>query len=230
MQLLSASAHADMESPAPTPTLDGTGILQSNGKFLDNSQTYHMLDTQNRSMESGFRGALDVQDSLVTGQQRAQQMTDLLKNQELQKVFGSLNDRGKQMLQENPEMKNPATIVAGAAALWVGRTIQLFKAESFKLSSRFEARTRTGEFSMESPLMNGKLNFTETNGLSMTMNRKIGSTDTRAEMTYNASYQVFTGQLVHPLTPHFSLLFGASQLGQTNQTDQRATIQYNLSF
>jgi hypothetical protein len=222
-------ARADTPSPSPSIPPDSS-FFNFSVKSGSDAQTYRMLDDQNRIRDSGNGGVLSLQDSIVSGHQRAQDMVDLLKNQELQNSFGNLNSRGKQILQENQGLQSPVTIVGGAVAFWVGRSIQLFKAEQIKLTSRVEARARSGEFTLESPIMNGKLSYTGDNGVSMNMNRKIEIINSRAEMIYSATDRTFTGQIVHPLTTHIDLSIGSSQIPQTTQTDGRATINYNLNF
>jgi hypothetical protein len=221
---------AEASSPTPTPSLDESQFLHFNAKSGDDAQTYRMLDDQNRLIDSGSHGMLNLQDSITSGHARAKQMVDLLMDQELQNSFSKLNARGREMLKENPEMKNPVTIVAGAVALWVGKTVRLLKDDTFKIETRLAARDRAGEFAMESPLLNGKLSFTAGDGVSMSMNRTIASINSRAEMNYRLRDQVFTGQLVHPLTNHLDLSFGAGQVQQSNQTDGRAALMYNLNF
>ena len=154
----------------------------------------------------------------------------MAKDQEMQKALKKVTIQGRQMLQENPSMRNPITIIAGAFSLWTGRTLKLIRGDSFKLATRLEARTRSGDFSMESPLMNGKLAFSSSDGFTLSLNRSIASTGTTAAMVYSAKQQTFTGQLTHPLTGNIGLTFGAVQTSQSNQTDGQAKLEYRLSF
>jgi hypothetical protein len=218
--------------PTPTPSIGPPAdtLFHFTVKSGEDAPTYRMIDAQNKIMDSGSRNIVSTQDSLVSGHARAQEMVDLLKGQELQHAFGGVNEKGKQMLQENPEMKNPIAIVAGAVSLWVGRTVKLIKDEKFKLATRLEARSRTGEFSMESPILNGKLSFTGGSGFNMNVTREINPVNLRAEMNYSQHDQNITGQFVHPITPNLGVVFGATQWQQNNQTDGRASVQYNLSF
>lgn len=220
-------------SPTPTPGIllqDPNGFLQFSHKPGEEAETYRMLEDQNRLQDSGSRNPIALQANISSGQARAQQMVDMLKDQEMQKALKKVTLQGKQMLQENPDLKNPVTIVAGAFSLWAGRTVKLIKEEKFKLMTHFEGRSRTGDFSMESPLLSGKFAFTGADGFSVSMNRSISSLNTMAAFVYSAKQQSFTGQLVHPLMQNLDLTFGASQLQQTNQTDGQAKLEYRLSF
>ena len=229
--LLLSISSAQASTPTPTPYyIEGDNYLHFNAASGSDVQTLRMIDDQNRLMESGNGSMWSMQDAINNGNARAKQMVDLLKNQELQKAFVPLNAQGKQMLQENPDMKNPVAIVGGAVAFWIGRSVALIKEENFKLTTHVEARARFGEFAMESPILNGKLSYTGTDGINMKVNRKIDSISSTAEANYNATERIFSGQLVHPLIPHLDVTFGAAQLQQTNQTDGRASLQYNLSF
>jgi hypothetical protein len=220
---------------AQTPTLTAppsqTNLLdfqkQPGGS---DAPTYRMLNDQERTRESGTRSVFNYQDSIISGNQRAKDMVELLKKQQLQSAFEPLNARGKQVLQENPDLKSPTAIIAGMAALWVGRTVKLIRGDSVKLNGRIEARARSGEFSLESPIFNGRLVYTGGDGIYMNVNRSIAELNSRAEMIYSQKDQTISGALVHPLLPHLDLSFGASQFQSTNQTDGRASLQFNLNF
>ena len=219
-----------LPTPSPLVVQPDDPLFHFKVKPGEDAQTYRMIDEQNKIRDSGSHNIISTQDSLVSGHARAEEMVNLLKGQELQHAFGNLNEKGKQLLQDNPDLKNPVAIVAGAVSLWVGRTIKLIKDEDFKLTTHFEARARSGEFSMESPLLNGKLSFSGGNGINMNINRKIDLMNLTAEMNFNQRDQVLSGQFVHSLTPHLGLVFGATQSQQNNTSDGRASLQYNLNF
>jgi hypothetical protein len=224
-------APAQASTPTPTPYyIESDSLLHFTAPSGSDVDTLLMIDNNNRLRDSGNGSLWSQQNAINNGNARAKQMVDLLKNQDLQKAFTPLNAQGKQMLQENPDMRNPVTIVGGAAAFWIGRSIALVKQENFKLTTHVEARARCGEFAMESPLLNGKLSYTGNDGINMKINRKIDSISSSAEANYNATQRVFSGQLVHPLIPHLDITFGAAQLQQSTQTDGRASLQYNLNF
>lgn len=222
-----------VQAQTPTPTAPPSQM-----NLLDFQQqpggsdapTYRMINDQERTRESGTRSIFNYQDSIISGNQRARDMVELLKKQQLQKAFEPLNARGKQVLQENPDLKSPTAILAGMAALWVGRTMKLLKGDDVKLTGRIEGRARSGEFSLESPIFNGRLVYTGGDGIYMNVNRSIAALNSRAEMIYSQKDQTITGALVHPLMPHLDLSFGAAQYQNTNQTDGRASLQFNLSF
>ncbi len=209
---------------------DQNGFLQFTQRPGEDVDTLRMIEQQNRLQDSGNRNPISYQNPIANGQARAMQMVDMLRDQEMQKALRKVTLQGKQMLQENPDMKNPLTIIAGAFSLWTGRTLKLIRGDKFKLATRLEARSRSGDFSMESPLLNGKLSFSGLDGFTVSVNRSIASTGTQAGMVYNAKQQSITGQLTHPLTNNIDFSFGAVQLQQTNQTDGQAKLEYRLSF
>ena len=226
-------SYAIAASPSPTPgnlLQDPNGFLIFNHKPGDEVETYRMLDEQNKVQDAGSRNPIAIQGNITSGQARAMQMIEILKDQEMQKALKKVTLQGKQMLQESPEMRNPVTIIAGAFSLWTGRTLKLIRGENFKLATRLEARSRSGDFSMESPILNGKLAFSSSDGFTLSLNRSIASTGTTAAMVYSAKQQMFTGQLTHPLTGNIGLSFGAVQTPQSNQTDGQAKLEYRLSF
>ena len=230
LNLFISNANASTPTPTPSPSLVPEGILSVSKKPGGEIDTYRLIDEQNRNIESRGHSNFDIQNNVASGQNRAQSMVNLLKDQKLQSVFSKLNDKGKQFLQDNPELRNPAAIVTGAASLWIGRTLKLFQNDDLKLSTHVEGRTRSGDFSWESPILNGKLAFTQADGMNMKVNRKITSINTQAEMNYNPKDQIMSGQLSHPLIPNLDLTFGTTQYQQTNQTDGRAALRYNLNF
>ena len=205
------------------------GFLQFNYEPGRTADTLRMIDQQNRAMEAGDRSAKAMQDSISSNRSRAQDMVNLIKDEELQKALVKVTSRGKQVLTENPELKSPMGVIAGAVSLWYGRSIKLIKGDDFKLSTRLEARGRNGEFSMESPLLNGTLHY-GVGDLNISVNRRISSIDTSAELHYNMSNQSFNTQLRHSLAPNLDLTFGASQVPDTRQTDGRAGFEYRLDF
>jgi hypothetical protein len=225
--MLCARADQAELSPSVAPS---DPLFHFHVKSGEDAQTYRMIDNQNRIMDSGSRNAVSLQDSIVSGHARAKEMVDLLKNQELQHSFGQMSQRGKQMLQENSELKNPLSIIGGAVGLWIGRSVRLIKGDSFKLDTRVEGRARSGEFSMESPILNGKFSYRADGGLNMNLNRDIEPLAVKAEMNFNQHDQTLTGSLLHPLTPHLGLSFGATQYQQSNLTAGQASINYNLNF
>jgi|GEM_PF-1931908 len=230
------ASRAQTAAPKGSPTLGGTLKSNSNGLLHFNyvsgrdSETLRMIDDQTRAVAAGDHGTQAQMDNLAIGRTRAQDMINLIKSEELQKALSKVTVKGKQLLQENQEIKNPLMLIAGAASLWYGKTIRLIKGEDFKLSTRIEARGRSGEFSMESPLLNGNLHY-DGNGLNISMNRTISSIDSKAELNYNVSNQSFSTNIRHQLAPNLDLTFGASQVPtQSKQTDGRATFEYRFDF
>lgn len=206
------------------------GFLDFNFTQGRQADTQRMIDVQNRGLEAGDRSTQTIQDTLSRGRSRAQEMVNLIKDEELQKALVKVTARGKQILQENSDLKNPLGVIAGAASLWYGKTIRLMRADQFLLTTRIEGRGRSGEFSMESPLVNGRLRYNGGDGVNIMMNRKISSIDSQAEFNFNMNNQSFSTSVRHTLTPNLDLTFGASQTPLTNQTDGRAAFEYRLDF
>ncbi|MBC7397748.1 MAG: hypothetical protein H7333_09925 [Bdellovibrionales bacterium] len=227
---LPLSVAADPAPIAGVLVQDSNGFLQFTHKPGQDAETYRMLENQQRLQDSGNRNPTDYQNHISSGQARAAQMVEMLKDEEMQKALRKVTFQGKQILQENPDLKNPLTIVAGAFALWAGRTIRIFHSDHIKLSTRLEGRARTGDFNLESPFFNGRLSFSGNDGLNVSMNRSIASINTNAAFAYSVKQQSFSGQISHPLAPNLDLSFGAVQLQQTNQTDGQAKLEYRLSF
>jgi hypothetical protein len=229
----SVSSRAQTATPSPSAAGQNrnaqNGFLQFNYGPGRTADTLRMIDIQNREMEAGDRSRQTLQDNLSSNRSRAQDMVNMLKDEEMQKALVKVTARGKQVLTENPEIKSPMGIIAGAMSLWYGRSIKLIKGETFKLSSRLEIRGRNGEFSMESPLFNGTLHY-GVGDLNISVNRRISSIDTSAELYYNMNNQSFNTQLRHSLAPNLDLTFGASQIPDTRQTDGRAGFEYRLDF
>ena len=232
-------SHAQLLSPSSTPPPDAnTGLITTDTQHLidiktkaaQENATFRILDQQNSNQIAGNQNNFNVQTDIAIGKARAEQMVNLLQNAELQQAFTKVNAKGKEALQENPELKNPAAVIAGATSLWIGRTVQLIKDESFKLTTHVEGRSRSGDFSVESPLVNGKLKFQSNNGVNLNINRTISSIQSNAEVNYDVRSQTVSTQLKHRIAPNLDLSFGASESPLQNQIDERATIQYNISF
>jgi hypothetical protein len=189
-----------------------------------------MIDQLNRESEAGDHSPNTQQEHLAISRSRAQQMVDLIKDEEMQKALVKVTARGNQILEENPEMKSPLGVLAGAAALWYGKTIGILKGDTYKAWTRVEARGRSGEVWLQSPILDGKMRFSGDDGMSISMNRSISSINSQAELNYNVQSQSFSTQLHHQLAPNLDFSFGASKAPSAIQTDGRATLQYHLDF
>jgi len=234
-------ANAQDASPTPSAinnyqyqgesTFNTNNLLDPKIKAAQANNTYHLLNAQEQNNNAGTNSALTLSDRLAVGQARAQEMVNLLKDAEMQQALKKVTNNGKDIVQANPELKNPATMVAGAVALWYGRTVKLIKGEEVTVYSKVTARDRSGEFSMQSPLLDGKLQFDPGNGASLSLNRKISSIDSNAQIGYNPKYQAFTSSFSHNIAPHLDLSFGSAMLpAYNNQVDQNAKIEYRIDF
>ena len=225
-------------SPTSTPsgtyggtvTEDPNALLNFKKKDGADVDTIRMIDAQNKTLESGNNDNFSLQNSITTGQARAQEMVNALKSEELQKVLPRVTAKGKDMLQENPELKTPMAVIAGSISLWAGNTLKLIQNDTIKVTSYIEGKSRSGDFKMDSPLVNGKLQFNETDGLQLNMNRSISSIQSNAAVVYNVKTQSLGGELSHHLLPHLDLSIGSTQVPQTSQMDQQAKISYHLNF
>lgn len=215
----------------PTPFNEQQNFFHVKARPGVQMETETIIDKSNREMEMGTRNSFQLMDNLASGQARAQEIIQTIQNEELKAALEKITKRGKEKFESDPDLRNPAIVIGGALALWMGRTFHIFKTDGFRLSSRVEGRGRQGEFFMESPLLNGKVLFNPNDGLSIQMNRRISSVNSNAEVYYHARSKAITTQLRHPLAPHIDFTFGATQnLQNQNPFDGRAGIEYRLSF
>ncbi len=211
---------AEAADPLPAAPPPAEGFLQFKPTAQQKSDTYQFLNKQddpNRNMDKSIK---DYQ----SGKTRAQQMADMLQNQELTKAFKKITESGNQTLNENEEIKTPLAVIAGAASLWYGRTLKLIRDSDFNLSARFEGRAQRSEFSMASPILNGKLKFGAQDGVGGEVNRRITSFQTDAALQYNSRERAFSTEVRQRLSPNLDLSFGASKIDQTTK------LEYRLNF
>jgi hypothetical protein len=192
-------------------------------------ETRLMLDQQNRRAAEGSN-PLYNQNSLQTGQARAEQMAEMIKTEEMEKALIKVTERGQSTLRENPSLKTPLGVIAGAMGLWMGNTVRLFKGDELKITSRIEGRNRSSEFNMESPLLNGRFRFSADQGFEVHMNRAISSINSRAELNYNIKNQTFSTSIRKRIAPNLDFSFGAAQFQQHSPTDGNARLEYQFNF
>lgn len=204
--------------PSAPPPAEGFLLYKTNLK--EKNETYQILNRQENpvlNMESKSK-------NYESGKSRAQQMVNMLQNEELTKAFQKITSRGNKTLEDNPEIKNPLGVIAGAASLWYGRTLKLFRSDGFNFSAKMEGRAQKSEFSMASPLLDGKLKFDPREGFGLGINRNIIDIDTEAGIQYNAKSQIISTELRKKIAPNLDFSFGASKL------DQNTKIEYRLNF
>lgn len=202
-------------APPPSP-----GILPL--KTAKNFPTEAEQNLKNRESKPS-----SVSESAVEYSQnknRAQQMINLLQDEELSKAFKKITEGGNKTLRENPGIRAPLAIISGAAAFWAGKTMNLFQQESFRFSAKIEGRYRRSEFSMESPLLNGKMKFDNQSGVELGVTRRFEPFKTDAMLNYNVRNQSVTTEVRHKLAPNVDLTFGASRF------DQNTRIEYRFNF
>lgn len=227
---VAGSAHAQ-SSPLPEPPPPDNHILNTAamGSPSDGAQhTNLLLDQQTREMQGA--SSLGTQEQIQNGRERAKQMVELLKKQEMERALQTVTKRGKQALQEDPTLRTPMGVLAGAVGLWVGRSVRLVTGEAFNLTTRIEGRARMSEFNMQSPFLNGRFRFSASDGADINLNRKISSIDSQAEVNYNTRYRSFSGQVRKTIAPNLDFTFGAQQIPQSSATDGNARIEYRLDF
>jgi hypothetical protein len=203
------------EEPLPP-----SGILQFK---TNNQKTMETVNASNRITEGFFR----LEDSfrnLQIGKSMAQEMALLIRNQELADAFSKITLKKNKELKENPALAAPFMIITGAATFWFGKTINVFKSDVFQMSARIEGQTRQSEFSMSSPLMNGKLNFNENTGTSMGVGRRISSLNANAYINYNFREKAVNTEFRQKISPNIDFSFGVGKY------DQNTKIEYRFNF
>ncbi len=195
LTLLTRSPSLKAE-PTPSPAFESyggailgnpNGMLAPKNQAAMKAETERFIDSQNRTYDRGSRSTTELAESLGTGETRARQVATLLKDEEFQKVLSRMTERGNTLLKENQGLKTTGQIIFGAASMWFGASIRLFKGESINITTRFEGRARKGEFTIESPLLNSKLVFQGDSGLHLNLNRKIASINSTAELNFETS-------------------------------------------
>ena len=214
----------------PSDKPKDSGILQFNRNLNKEYETGRAIDNQNRVFETGNGTTVNVQKNIDEGNSRAQQMMTMLKDEQMKKAMEKVTGVGNQILKDNKPLQTPAAVIAGAFGFWYGRTINLIRGDGYKVTSSVEGKSHSGGLGMDSPLLNGKLRFSQTDGMDLSVNRRISSIDTSAELKYNSKNQALTTQMRHNLLPHVDLTFGSQMSPTLPQTDNRAGIEYRISF
>ena len=245
MLLVQINAHAQTDSspsPSPTSTPNGPnvradtpaaaaivpagspppeeGLLQNKPTAGQKSDTYQFLNKRDNPNPTMQQNAQDFE----SGKSRAQQMVTMLQNQELTKAFQKITNSGMKTLDENHEIRDPLAVIGGAMALWYGKSVKLIKGDDYNLSARMEGRSQKGEFSMNSPLLNGNLKYEGMNGMGVGVNRIVSPLQTMGSVQYNVRNQLMTTEVRQKIAPNLDLSFGASRL------DQSTKIEYRLNF
>ncbi len=237
--ILSMEAHSTpTPTPLPAPDHYGGALYQDSNGFLDFSKkpgadidTLNMIEQQNRTNDSGNRNASTLFGSISGGQDRAQEMINALKTEELKKALVKVTGKGNEILQENAGLKSPIAIVSGVVSFWVGNAVRLVNHENFRFTTKVDGRNKSGEFTMESPLLNSKVKFKDSDGVSVNIGRNLPVLNSKAELNYNSKTQAVSTQVSHPLAPHLDFSVGTNQIPElNNQTDSRAKIEYKINF
>lgn len=202
----------------PPPPAEGFLLMKTSPK--EKSDTYHYLSNQDDPNTNRDKNIKNYE----SGKSRAQQMVGMLQNKELTKAFEKITESGNKTLNENSEIKTPLAIIAGAASFWYGQTVKLIRGNDFNFSARLEGKAQRSEFSMGSPLLNGRLKFDAKEGMDLGVNRSISTLQADAAVQYNARNQVFSTEVRKKIAPNLDLSFGASRL------DQNTKVEYRLNF
>ena len=230
LSVWSPSSHAQTADGENTSEKGDSPELLKFKREGKDQETNLLLDKQERDSNFGTQNVGSQNANMSADQSRSQQMVNLLKDDQLQKAMLTVTKRGNDIVDNNPELKNPLTVIAGAVSLWYGRSVNLLKSTDFSLSSRFSGRERSGELSTSSPLLNGSLKYNPSNGIDLSINRSISSIQTSAELKYNVQSQGVTSQIRHHLMPNLDLSVGTTQMPNTNQPDNRAGVEYQIHF
>ncbi len=232
----SFSARAQPQADSPVITSEDILQKKSNGpdplqkpNAKEQQTTFGLLDQQEMSLKEGIKTTSDQQADLATGQDRANAMVKMLKDTELKTALDKVTAKGNEILKNNPEIRSPIAVIAGAIALWNGKTFQLLKEDEVKVTSHVEAKSRSGDFSLSSPLLNGQLRFDQSNGLNLGVNRSISSFHTSAGLQFNPKSQSINSQLNQRIMPHLNFSVGAGQ-SAGNPKEGTAKIEYELHF
>jgi hypothetical protein len=242
--LLIAAETGVRALPTPTPAAKdardhfGGEIVQETPALLKfeanpaaREATERMIEAREKMISSGERSTGELAKDLQSSRSRAEQMVQTLKDEQFQKALKKVTEEGKAFLAQNEGLKGPATFIAGAAAFWLGTTINLFKGDSMKIDTRIEGRSKRSEFSLESPLLNSRVVIGAQNGVELNVNRSIASIGSTAELNYFGNTGSFSTQLSHPIAPHLNFSIGTSQIPEmNNRTDGRAKLEYQISF
>jgi hypothetical protein len=119
-----------------TLTNEGDSLLKLKENPAGRRQTEDMIDQNARLTVSGSRDQGELARNLIIGQERAAQMVQILKDEQFRMALEKANARGKEILEENQALRNPAAVIAGAASLWFGTTL--------RCSSPTPSRSRAG--------------------------------------------------------------------------------------
>jgi hypothetical protein len=203
---------------SPPPPAEGFLLYKNNPKEKD--ETIQILNKQDNPVSD-----MDSKNkNYESGKSRAQQMVIMLQNEELTKAFQKITNYGNKTLEENPEIKNPLGVIAGAASFWFGRTLNLIRGDQINISAKMEGRNQRSEFSMASPLLDGKFKYDPRDGFGLGINRNLIEINTEAGIQYNAKNNLLSTELRKKIAPHLDLSFGASKM------DQNTKIEYRLNF
>jgi hypothetical protein len=191
-------------------------------------QTHRMLDRQELARERGTQTLSEKQNIAATNNAHAMSMVEMIKSAEMNFAMNKIAVKGEKFLKDNEELQTPAGVVAGAFALWAGRSMRIMKNGEIEVFSAISLRDKSGNFNFKSPIVNGQLRFDQTQGLNVGVNRSLSSINTNAEINYNSAQNGFSGNILHQLLPNVSIGIGTG----INQGVQENTgrIQYHLDF
>jgi hypothetical protein len=193
------------------------------------AETKRYLDEQ-QLRQNQSNNPIYQQGAIHGGQARAEQMVEMIKNTELQRALERVTEKATDTYARDAGARGPLGVIAGAAALWMGNTVRLFKGDDLRVFTRIEGRSRSSEFSMESPLLNGRFRFSANTGFDLHMNRQISSIESQAEFNYNLREHTFSTSIRKRIAPNLDFSFGASQIPRSTLTDGNARLEYRFNF
>lgn len=167
---------------------------------------------------------------LDRNQARAKEVMKSLEDTEMKKLSKKISAHSNEVMSANPDAAIPATALSIGALFWIGHKVNLIKSDDLKLSSRVEGRGRRGSINLDSPILNGKFNFAQTEGIKFGLNKNIDEINSDAEVNYFIKDQLVSTAFRHHFTKYLALSVGMSQSGKAQPSNQNAQIQYNINF
>jgi len=167
---------------------------------------------------------------IAANQALAAQMVKTIQDHQFQRSLDVVNPQFKNFMAQNPEFNSPAGVIAGASALWVGRTINVIRNEYIQASTRIEARAKTAQFNWTSPILNGQLHYNPNQGLEFSVGRTISSINTSSQIHYNFTSQTFQSTFTQPITNQLNFQVGAGQDSITRVPAGTAQFNFHMDF
>ncbi len=193
-------------------------------------QTQALISRQEDARATRASSFSQLQADQIAGQAQAQVILNSIQNQKLRQVTRVADRRGRDYVEENPEVSTPATVLGAGAAVWLGRSFPISKGEDYHLTSHVEGRSRSGSLDLWSSWLEGKLHFDQAHGIDMGLNHNLEFMDSLAGVFYNFKNQCLTTELSHEVVTHLAVNLSASQASVVRTADASARLLYQFTF